>query len=165
MSDVRCARAASGHATVPPRSEMNSRRRMCRPGHDHAKSGAKANTQRLLWHATRCPLWVRSGHFAKSGRCPRYPRKRTWISRAVTSALCQKQTFRAAAKIPYSISWSARDINDAGIVSPSAFAVVKLMMNSNLVGCSTGISPGFAPRKILSTMPAARRYRSGKFGP
>jgi hypothetical protein len=51
----------------------------------------------------------------------------------------------------YSISSSASDINDAGIVSPSAFAVVRLMMNSNFVGCSTGRSPGFAPRRILST--------------
>jgi hypothetical protein len=30
-------------------------------------------------------------------------------------------------------------------------AVVRLMMRSNLVGCSTGMSPGFAPRRILST--------------
>jgi hypothetical protein len=30
-------------------------------------------------------------------------------------------------------------------------AVVRLMMSSNLVGCSTGISAGFAPRRILST--------------
>src|SRR5262249_23296264 len=105
------------------------------------------------------------GGKADIGACLLYPQNRTLVERVAMSALCQKQTFYTAAKIPYSISWSASDINDAGIVSPSAFAVVKLMMNSNLVGCSTGISPGFAPRKILSTMPAARRYRSGKFGP
>ena len=40
----------------------------------------------------------------------------------------------------YSINSSASDINGAGIVSPSAFAVVRLMMNSNFVGCSTGRS-------------------------
>src|SRR5262249_519143 len=34
---------------------------------------------------------------------------------------------------------------------------------SNLVGCSTGISAGFATRRILSTKSAARRNRSGKF--
>ena len=33
----------------------------------------------------------------------------------------------------------------------SALAVVRLMTSSNFVGCSTGISPGFVPRKILST--------------
>jgi len=34
---------------------------------------------------------------------------------------------------------------------PSALAVIRLMTRSNLVGCSTGKSAGFAPRKILST--------------
>ena len=38
-----------------------------------------------------------------------------------------------------------------GIWKPSAFAVVRLMTKSNLVGCSTGKSAGFAPRRILST--------------
>ena len=37
-----------------------------------------------------CPLWVISGHSAHSVRCPLYPQKRTWISAAVMSALCQK---------------------------------------------------------------------------
>ena len=32
-----------------------------------------------------------------------------------------------------------------------------LTTNSNLVGCSTGRSPGFAPLRILSTYAAARR--------
>src|SRR5262249_22963124 len=40
----------------------------------------------------------------------------------------------SAAKIPYSISSSASDINEAGIVSPSVLAVVRLITNSNLVG-------------------------------
>jgi hypothetical protein len=51
----------------------------------------------------------------------------------------------------YSMTWSARSSNDCGIVSPSALAVFKLMTNSNLVGCSTGRSAGFAPLRILST--------------
>ena len=42
-------------------------------------------------------------------------------------------------------------------MSPSAFAVFMLMTNSNLVGCSTGRSPGLAPFNILSTKPAACR--------
>ena len=33
---------------------------------------------------------------------------------------------------------------------PSAFAVLRLMISSNLVGCSTGRSAGLAPLKILS---------------
>src|SRR5262245_57116866 len=48
------------------------------------------------------------------------------------------------------------------MVRPSAFAVVRLMTRSYLVGCSTGMSAGFAPRRILSTKSAARRYRSRK---
>src|SRR5215510_3835202 len=45
----------------------------------------------------------------------------------------------------------ARSKNASGIVSPSALAVVRLTMRSNFLGCSTGMSPGFAPRRILST--------------
>ena len=57
----------------------------------------------------------------------------------------------SAAKIHYSITSSARASSVGGISSPSALAVIMLMTRSNLVGCSTGMSPGFAPRRILST--------------
>src|SRR5262245_25002517 len=44
-----------------------------------------------------------------------------------------------------------------GTSRPSAFATIRLT-RSNLVGCSTGRSAGFAPRKILSIKsPRARR--------
>src|SRR5262249_37967669 len=66
---------------------------------------------------------------------------------------------------PHSITSSARSRNASGIVSPSALAVVRLMTSSNLDGCSTGISPGFVPRRTLSTNSAVRRNRSEKFGP
>jgi hypothetical protein len=66
---------------------------------------------------------------------------------------------------PHSITSSARSKNGSGIVRPSAFAVVRLITRSNLLGCSTGISAGLAPRKILSTKSAERRNRSGAFGP
>src|SRR5262245_19356566 len=58
------------------------------------------------------------------------------------------------------MSWSARWRKACGIVSPSALTVFKLMTNSNLVGCSTGKSPGLAPFKIFATCPAARRITS-----
>ena len=64
-----------------------------------------------------------------------------------------------------SITSSARVSSVGGTVRPSALAVIKLMIRSNLVGCSTGISAGFVPRRILSTSSAARRFRSMKFGP
>ena len=47
---------------------------------------------------------------------------------------------------------SARASRVGGTSSPSALAVLRLITNSNLVGCSIGKSAGFAPRKILSTL-------------
>ena len=55
------------------------------------------------------------------------------------------------------ITSSARCRSDCGMLRPSAFAVLRLMIRSNLVGCSTGMSPGFAPFRILSTKLAAAR--------
>jgi hypothetical protein len=56
----------------------------------------------------------------------------------------------------YSITRSAVAIKLAGTVIPSAFAVLRLITNSNLVGCSTGRSAGFAPWRIRLTYEAAR---------
>src|SRR6476646_7052174 len=61
----------------------------------------------------------------------------------------------------YSITSSARARSDGGMVKPIAFSVVGLTAKTNLVDWSTGKSPGFAPRKILSTKSAARRNRCG----
>src|SRR5262249_20379173 len=55
------------------------------------------------------------------------------------------------------ITFSARIITTGGIVRPSTFAVLRLIISSNFVGCSTGRSAGFAPFRILSTINAARR--------
>jgi hypothetical protein len=71
----------------------------------------------------------------------------------------------AALSRPYSITSSARSKKDSGIVKPSALAVVRLMTRSNLVGCCTGKSAGFVPRRILSTKSPACRNRSAKFAP
>jgi len=68
-------------------------------------------------------------------------------------------------KRTYSITSSARASSAGGSVRPKALAVVRLTIKSNLVGCATGISPGLAPRKILSTYSAVRQNKSGKFGP
>src|SRR5437660_11908049 len=56
--------------------------------------------------------------------------------------------------LPHNAYWitsSARRSRDGGIVIPSALAVLRLMINSNFVGCSTGRSAGLAPLRILST--------------
>src|SRR5262249_23481021 len=78
-----------------------------------------------------CPLWVKSRH----------------------SALRKERR--------YSITLSALTMTESGTVRPSAFAVLRLMTSSNLVGCSTGRSAGLAPLMILSTEPAARLHQSG----
>src|SRR5262249_27923469 len=65
----------------------------------------------------------------------------------------------------HSITSSARASSIGEISRPRALAVMRLRTNSNLVGCSTGMSPGFAPRRILSTSSAARRNMPGTFGP
>src|SRR5215472_18760203 len=52
---------------------------------------------------------------------------------------------------PHSITSSAVAIIDDGTVRPRSFAVLRLITSSNLVGCSMGKSPGFAPLRILST--------------
>ena len=48
------------------------------------------------------------------------------------------------------MTWSARRSSDTGIVRPIALTVLMLMTNSNSVGCSTGRSAGFAPRKAFA---------------
>src|SRR5215470_653035 len=58
------------------------------------------------------------------------------------------------------ITSSARPSSDGGIVRPRVFAVLRLITNSNFVGCSTGRSAGLEPLRILSTNVAARRRRS-----
>src|SRR5262249_1811622 len=56
-----------------------------------------------------------------------------------------------ATAAPHSITSSAPCGRNQGTSRPSAFAVLRLMTNSNLVGLSIGRSCGFAPFKILST--------------
>ena len=81
---------------------------------------------------------------ARAGVTPgrtRAPRPRTRAAR----------TLRVGRARAHSMTSSARTRKDCGIVSPSALAVLRLMTNSNFVGCSMGSSAGFAPFRILST--------------
>src|SRR5215831_10475189 len=56
------------------------------------------------------------------------------------------------APVGHSITSSASATNLSGIRRPSALAVLRLITNSNLVGCCTGRSAGLAPvMRILST--------------
>jgi hypothetical protein len=51
----------------------------------------------------------------------------------------------------HSITSSARASREGGIVMPSAFAVLRLITNSYLVGACTGSSAGFSPLRTRST--------------
>ena len=155
-----CARAASGHATtVLLENLMNSRRLMASPAprtksgskdyhifgpgivpfvapkrdRNHVRFGSKAD---IAAPPTNVRFTPKSGHPPTRLECP----------------LCAKSGHYAAQqKERYSITSSARATNDGGTSRPSILAVVRLIMKSNLVGCSTGRSPGLAPCKILST--------------
>src|SRR6516162_10196965 len=67
---------------------------------------------------------------------------------ALLRASCERPCGRRAAEegdelapLHHSITSSARASNVGGISRPSNLAAVRLMMSSNLVGCSTGMSP------------------------
>src|SRR5262249_28276215 len=77
------------------------------------------------------------------------------------AARCQHDELAAL----HSITRSARARNAGDRFSPIAFAVLRLTASSKVVGCSTGMSAGFTPRKTLSTRSAARRYLSGSRSP
>ena len=51
----------------------------------------------------------------------------------------------------HSMTLSARASTEGGTLRPKAFAVFRLTTSSNLVGCSIGISAGFAPLRMRST--------------
>src|SRR5262245_7974415 len=61
------------------------------------------------------------------------------------------------AAVTHSITSSARASSVGGTSRPSAFAVLRLITSSYLVGACTGRSAGFSPLRMRSTYPAARR--------
>jgi hypothetical protein len=84
--------------------------------------------------------------------------KRTIASRNAAATYAPVRSFDFASlgvktghslQIAYSMISSARCSSDCGTVRPSALAVLRLITSSNLVGCWTGRSAGFAPLRIL----------------
>jgi hypothetical protein len=55
---------------------------------------------------------------------------------------------RVAGAFPYSITSSARSRIPVGIVTPSAFAALRLTTVSNAIACCTGRSAGLSPLRI-----------------
>src|SRR6202030_4580260 len=60
----------------------------------------------------------------------------------------QQQTHAVQQTARHSTTRSAMASSPGGKVNPSVFAVFKLMTNSNVAGCWTGRSEGFAPFSI-----------------
>ena len=58
------------------------------------------------------------------------------------------RTADESASSHYSITSSARASSVGGTSRPSAFAVLRLMISSNFVGCTTGRSAGLSPFRI-----------------
>src|SRR5207253_5819178 len=86
-----------------------------------------------------------------------YPDEQTFGAWCGMSQRCHEETHAPQQTTAHSITSSARASSVGGMMTPSAFAVFRLITSSNLVGCSTGRSAGFAPLKILSTKLAALR--------
>src|SRR5262249_6923803 len=58
----------------------------------------------------------------------------------------------------HSITSLARASTKDGISSPITLALLRLITHSYLVGACTGRSPGFSPRRMRLTYPAAPRH-------
>src|SRR4030095_15825642 len=81
------------------------------------------------------------------------------------ACLCSVVFYFSFLLLPYRITLSAFVSVHCGIVRPICLAVLRLITNSNFVGCSTGMSAGLVPLRILSTKIAARRYKSESLAP
>ena len=107
----------------------------------------------------RCPYHAATSDHpsfpsARPGHRPRAPRGRQYMPSAASSGTDGGRASRRRQRRRYSMTRSARASIAGGSLTPMALAVFALTTNSTDVGNSTGRSPGFAPRRILSTNPA-----------
>src|SRR5262245_16550635 len=162
-----CARAASGQvAAAPPSNDMNARRLMGAPPQARAERYHTVAQERRCASQQKLRADVADG--SKLGhpgnvRCTTaLPPKaevhpRCCYVAEVPRAAVSRCSNGVRRKPVYSITSSARNMIDGGICTPRAFAVAKLITNSNLLGWSTGSSDGLAPFKSLPTYPPAKR--------
>src|SRR5262245_18769205 len=72
-----------------------------------------------------------------------------WLLRARREVPCPRASEQREEIAPrHSISSSAATCNVNGMLKPSVLAVLRLMNNSNFVGCRTGRSEGFSPWRM-----------------
>src|SRR5262249_30493027 len=101
-------------------------------GRTHSGRSMRATRQCLSWHCS-----------SACGRLLRARRERPCECRAAEK--------RHELATLHSITSSARASNVGGTVRPSAFAVLRLITSSYLVGACTGRSAGFSPFKMRLT--------------
>jgi hypothetical protein len=93
-----------------------------------------------------CPFRANRVVFSVRRRLPVYPGEQTSSEPVGMSEKCQKQ-----AVLNHSITSLAIASKVWGTVRPKAFAVLRLIANSYLVGACTGRSAGFSPLRMRST--------------
>jgi hypothetical protein len=106
-----------------------------------------------------CCMATRTGLYAPKPTLDNASR----ASRSLGSGI--PMTVDAGDRRRYSMTSSARAKSACGRVRPSACAVFRLMTSSNLVGCSTGSSEGFAPFRIFPAYTPICRYAAARLGP
>jgi hypothetical protein len=124
-SDKRPCHRSANHGNEPaPRIPMDS--------------GSTPNPmQSLCTLRSHCHHWLRNTRYQADAT--------PYLGRTFTGCIAPACGWRT-----HSITSSARASSNGGMVRPSALAVLRLMISSNLLGCSIGRSAGFAPLKILS---------------
>ena len=156
-------RARFPNRTPPDRAAARGAKLMITPTGDSSRGESQDHCQKLLRSAPRGspPPATPSVQPSVPKRHPavahKHPGLRLIGSPALLAICAWSLLFRGAAcqalsagRALHSITSSARRRNASGIASPSALAVFRFTISSNFVGCSTGMSPGFAPRRILS---------------
>jgi hypothetical protein len=116
-----------------------------------ASSGHSASNEFLMVAPAGCPSRVKSDKVDRTdlSRHVRFAPKADKRADGSLSPLCAiSRHMQCSKQHRYSITSSARVTSVSGSVIPSAFAVFKLMTNSNFVGCCTGRSAGFSPLRI-----------------
>jgi hypothetical protein len=105
----------------------------------------------VITFATPLPSEDQSWRSQNAGLSPLILKKRRYSGHSGVSSSCRDWTPAPQEELHHSITSSAIASIPAGMVRPSVLAVLRLIMNSNFVGCSTGKSAGLAPFSILST--------------
>jgi hypothetical protein len=158
-----CAHATSGHVAAPlPTRPINSRRFM--PASPSGTTvtvpvGVSKRWSRLFEQIPPMSGLVQNAKILRASF--RFTTKLGNCSVQSAIRICANSgPVRAAATNVYSITSFAKTSSVGGTVTPMACAVLTLMTSSNLLGCSIGMSAGFAPLSILSIKTAERRNRS-----